>query len=212
MEHAARNTAATTNILFLDCGAALAARVRSTFFASSVAITIVDSYRQAIDQITRKRITWHCWALHEEAGGVELLEKYPHHAYCIILSRRPTAALYKKAMRLGAFDIHDHTPGLTRELSAKIRHAAALNHLLDGSRSDELHRFQLLANTPRSVQAWSHAANISVRHLYRLCKTHCGRSAADVLRGYRELTTGMQSRRYRASAFAYAVSADAATA
>ncbi len=195
MEHAlfdgAGGKRAAVNVLVFDRDPSIVEGLAKMYRRGLVKIKRVDSVDQATCAIKRKQANWHCWVFSEKLGGIDLLARYPYFGFCIVLANQRSYTLYERAMRQGAFMVHDHAPESVSDLATKITQAAAIGWLLEGFRSCVLETFCKLRNNHVRVRDWASDVCISVRQLNRQCRDNCAAGAATTLGRYRWLVDNM---------------------
>ncbi len=166
------------NLFILDDDRAVLAAVSGMFESPLISLVTASTMADAYSCIQKVPTAgWHVWildiAVDEEYSGLELLKKFTHFPYIIMLSGLSSMTIASQALKLGAMAVFDKDPKSLDQLFEEVCKMAALGYLLRGKPTQYISMFQQLSTKPISTaKQWAEEACLSVRQVERICSLH----------------------------------------
>lgn len=130
--------------------------------------------------ISHSNYQWHSWIvdidLNSSSDGSSLLDVYPRFSYAIVFSGSSTLEKTTQVLKKGAFSAFSKDPAILFATDAFFNEVCKVNALSFVLKAKYIaHRdiFQLLLDKfVTSVEEWAELANVSMRHLQRICSLY----------------------------------------
>ncbi len=176
-EHIIKTFKQKVNILIVDDDPTIVKNISHCLCSPIIKIHKSLSKHDAIKKINTQIEPWACWILDIDLGndesGLDILQKYSHFPFSIMLSGLRSMTIGTKAMHNGALEVFDKDPDSLGLLLHEVCKIATLGFILQGKKTQYLSHFLvLLRNRIPSAVEWAKCNNISTRHLERICSIH----------------------------------------
>jgi ActR/RegA family two-component response regulator len=174
MEKAYALFAKQINLLIVDDSPHIRDSLVNAFISPLFNIAAADTLAAA-EKTIATRTKWHCWLLDIDLArgqsGLTILKSHKDFPFSMVLSGLRSMNLAADAMKLGALGVFDKDPEKLEEVYHEVCKISALGYVLGGKPTQHFDAFILLANdcSIATVEAWAEKANVTQRHLQRIC-------------------------------------------
>ncbi len=165
------------NILVVDDESVVLNVVRDMFCSPLINLHTTDTVQEAYKIIEESNNPWHCWILDitigKEESGFDILQRYPHFPFVVMLSGLGSMTIATEALEQGAMKVFDKSPESQELLFDDVCKASSLGFILNGKGTKHINTYYLLkSNLIPDASVWADQGYMSKRNLERICVSH----------------------------------------